>query len=111
VSVNACCVQKFDDFVDDFLQFVDSVQRTSPLARARPPCFLLGYVAPDTARAHAEHGHRRHSMGGAIATLVALRSRERGVWPWAGVILSGPVCVCTDGAAQCAGDRPTNSCA
>ena len=58
-------IDKFDDYVDDVGSFVAEVKRREP----NKPVFLMG-----------------HSMGGAIATLYALRAPKE----LAGVVLSAP---------------------
>jgi acylglycerol lipase len=67
-------VESFQHFVDDYLRFVRARLEQGPLCHAVPgfaqlPRFLLG-----------------HSMGGAIATLVAQQDPSL----WAGVVLSAP---------------------
>ena len=64
-------VERFQDYVDDYIQFVHCVLRDNPHLQ-KLPRFLLG-----------------HSMGGLIAIHVRMRSPQAGI-DWSGAILSAP---------------------
>src|SRR3989338_7281797 len=64
-------VERFQDYVDDYIQFVNTMLERNPELQ-KPPKFLLG-----------------HSMGGLIAVHVRNQSQEAGL-SWTGTILSAP---------------------
>lgn len=68
-------VERFGNFVCDFVQFVKFIEDQVSQQQKLPPSFLLG-----------------HSMGGCIAIHVAHKSASLGLErPWKGLILSAPL--------------------